>query len=71
MAMKGIRCILKCRAGLNSLLIDWLSATKEEQNLQAEIATLLQLCGAYSITGAKSLKEPLGQSFVMMPCQVP
>ena len=39
-----------CRAQVNSLLIDWLAATSEA-GLQAEIVRLLQMTGAYSITG--------------------
>ena len=35
---------------MNSLLIDWLAAASEA-GLQAEIVRLLQMTGAYSITG--------------------
>ncbi len=42
---------LECRAGINSLLIDWFAAATERPVLQAGLLQLLQLSGAFSIKG--------------------
>jgi len=38
--------------GLNGRLITWLAAAEEQPALQAQIAEVLQVSGAFSISGA-------------------
>ncbi len=40
-----------CRCGLNAILIEWFAAARGQPELQQLIATLLQVTGAYSISG--------------------
>lgn len=46
------RCVCAMyRCGLNATLIEWFAATRGQPELQQLIATLLQVTGAYSISG--------------------
>ena len=42
-----------CRAGVNALLIDWFQKANGSPKLQGRILQLLQVTGAYSISGAQ------------------
>ena len=48
--------VLRCtrRAGVNGRLIGWLASAADRPALQAQIAEVLQVTGAFSISGALS-----------------
>ena len=41
-----------CRVGVNGRLIEWLASAADHPALQAQIAEVLQVTGAFSISGA-------------------
>ena len=42
---------LTCRSGVNGELITWFAATQTTPDCQQKLADLLQITGAYSISG--------------------
>ena len=57
-----------CRAGINGVLINWFAASAGKPALQQQVARLMELTGAYSISG---LLHWLGrlQSQIERPCR--
>lgn len=43
---------MRCRCGLNGILIDWFAGARGRPRLQHQIVALVQMTGAYSISGA-------------------
>lgn len=64
-----------CRCGLNAMLIGWFAAAHGQPELQQLIATLLQITGAYSISGLAMNTLPLMASSCLrnghVRCQAP
>lgn len=52
------RRLLCCRAGVNGDLISWFAAPGVSSACQEHIAELLQVTGAYSISGNRAASQP-------------